>query len=277
MAGIKNKGDLVMKKLLLSILTLALIVSMTACANKADKTSSPARGTPSTQSEDSNGADQEKDAGKPDSTDNSGKIPDETGSSGIQDTPDMAGDTDVSDPAILESLQKAYGKAPEYEYMALGYYQDLFRSDMVRDGYVPYEENYVQERTDSIRGKAHGISIRLHMAEASGATAAAETLKQDYFKRLEERYLVYETDEITSYDNDTLAICPVAYMDENEHPVITFLYTDIRDNGAAYMCAEIEFYTAEFDDTTVLMLPEVEDIFALNFSGILGFDKPAGN
>ena len=43
------------------------------------------------------------------------------------------------------------------------------------------------------------------------------------------------------------------------------------------MCAEIEFYTAEFDDTTVLMLPEVEDIFALNFSGILGFDKPAGN
>ena len=245
-----------MKKLLLSILTLALIVSMTACANKADKTSSPARGTPSTQSEDSNGADQEKDAGKPDSTDR---------------------DTDVSDPAILESLQKAYGKAPEYEYMALGYYQDLFRSDMVRDGYVPYEENYVQERTDSIRGKAHGISIRLHMAEASGATAAAETLKQDYFKRLEERDLVYETDEITSYDNDTLAICPVAYMDENEHPVITFLYTDIRDNGAAYMCAEIEFYTAEFDDTTVLMLPEVEDIFALNFSGILGFDKPAGN
>ncbi len=244
-----------MKRLLLSILTLGLILSMTACTNKVGKAPSPAGSTPSsTQSDDSDDTDKENAANKSDDS-------------------TAAGNEDATEDSILASLQSMYGKAPEYEYMALGYYQDLFRPDMVRDGYVPYEENYVQERTDSLQGKAHGISIRLHMTEANGATAANEELKQDYVKQLEERGLVYETDEITSYDNDTLAICPVAYMDENEHPVITFLYTDIRDNGAAYMCAEIEFHTAEFDDVTTLMLPEVEDVFAVNFSGILGFEK----
>lgn len=265
-----------MKKILLSILTLGLIISMTACTNKAGKATSPAGSPPSTtQSDGTDDTDKKKDSDKADGTEKTdGK--DKENADGKPDGPTAAENADTPDAAILASLQGMYGKAPEYEYMALGYYQDLFRSDMVRDGYVPYEENYVQERTDSLQGKAHGISIRLHMTEASGATAASEGLKQDYLKRLEEQNLVYETDEITSYDNDTLAICPVAYMDENEHPIITFLYTDIRDNGAAYMCAEIEFHTAEFDDVTTLMLSEVEDVFAVNFSSILGFEKLVG-
>lgn len=256
-----------MKKLLLFLLTLGLILSMTACTDKVGKAPSPSGSTPSTtQSDDSDATDKKENADKADDTDKA----DATNNS---DDSNMAGNTNVSDDAVLASLQSLYGKAPEYENMALGYYQDLFRPDMVRDGYVPYEENYVQERTDSLQGKAHGISIRLHMAEASGATDANETLRQTYLQQLEDRNLSPEADEITSYDNDTLAICPVAYLDENENPVITFLYTDIRDNGAAYMCAEIEFHAAEFDDVTALMLPEVEDVFAVNFSGILGFGE----
>lgn len=240
-----------MKKILVPILTLILILSMTACTSKVTKSPPPSSGTPSSSESGTND--------KTDETDKINKDEEPAPASSMEPT--------------LEILQGLYAKAPEYEYMAIGYYQDPFHPDMVRDGYVPYEENYLQESMNSLQGRAHGINIRLHMTAANSATPANDEIRQAYLEQLDSRNLAYETSETASYDNDTLAICLLAYLDENENPIIALLYTDVRDDGTIYMCAEIEFHTAEFDDVTMLMLPEMEDVYALNFSDILGLDE----
>lgn len=178
---------------------------------------------------------------------------------------------DESAPDMV-GLQQLYSKADEYEYMALGYYQDFKDPTMIRDGYVPYDENYVQESTEYLKSEAHGISIRLFMVEGKDATVANEKLIDIYKEQLEARGISAQFGEIQTYDNNTIAICQVMYENEEGEAVTTILYSDIRDDGTVYMCAEIEFNKGKYDDVTPDLLEEVGDAYGMDLSAVINMD-----
>ncbi|WP_418463658.1 DUF6612 family protein [Frisingicoccus sp.] len=169
----------------------------------------------------------------------------------------------------LVRLQEIYGKAPEYEHMGIGYYFDGLEEDTIRDGYVPYEDNFVQRDMGSLTGVNHGVSIRLSMMRANSATEALAGLLEDYTKRLADKGLsILDSDTPSAYEDDTVGLLPVVYLNEEGRQIFTILYADIRDDGTVYMCAEMEFDENGFDDTTEALLAEIDDAYALNLSSI---------
>ncbi len=169
----------------------------------------------------------------------------------------------------LAGLQELYGKAPEYEHMGIGYYFDGLAEDAVRDGYVPYEDNFVQRDMGSLTGVNHGVSIRLSMTRADSATEALEGLLGDYTKRLADRGLsILDSDTPSTYGDDTVGLLPAVYLNEEGRQIFTVLYADIRDDGSVYMCADMEFDESSFDDTTEALLAEIDDAYALDLSSI---------
>lgn len=188
----------------------------------------------------------------------------------VEDWDDRDSLQDQQDEIVIgtEDLQSLYGKAAEYDYMALGYYQDPDNSTGLRDGYVPYDENYVQESTEYLKSEAHGISVRLYMVDADTATEANEKCADIYKEQLEERQISAQFSEVNSFDHDTIAYCYGGYENEDEQAVCTFLYSDVRDDGTKYMCAEIEFNESEFDDVTFDLMKEMDDAYGLVFSSV---------
>lgn len=169
----------------------------------------------------------------------------------------------------LAGLQGLYAKAPEYEHMGIGYYFDGLEEDTIRDGYVPYEEAFVQRDTGSLTGVNHGISIRLTMTRANSASEALTGLLKDYTARLEAKGLsVLDSDEPSTYDNDTVGLLPAVYINAEGVQIFTVLYADVRDDGSVYMCAEMEFDESGFDDATEALLSEIDDAYATNLSSI---------
>lgn len=71
--------------------------------------------------------------------------------------------------------------------MGIGYYFDGLEEDTIRDGYVPYEENFVQRDTGSLTGVNHGVSIRLSMARAQQCNGGPGELLEVYTRRLEDK------------------------------------------------------------------------------------------
>lgn len=171
-----------------------------------------------------------------------------------------------------EALQRLYEKADEYEYMALGYYQDMDDPTMIRDGYVPFEDGYVQESAEYLESEAHGVGIRVFMVGKSSATEANEELTRIYTDQLKTRGINAQFGETESYDNDTIAICLAAYQNEDGEEINTVLYSDIRDDGNVYMCAEIELNKAKYDDVTPDLLEEVSDAYGMDISAIAGIN-----
>ena len=185
----------------------------------------------------------------------------------VQEAVSNSNDGDNADNLVR--LQEIYGKAPEYEHMGIGYYFDGLENDTIRDGYVPYEDNFVQRDMGSLTGVNHGVSIRLSMMRANSATEALAGLLEDYPKRLEDKGLsILDSDTPAAYEDDTVGLLPVVYLNEEGRQIFTILYADIRDDGTVYMCAEMEFDENGFDDTTEALLAEIDDAYALNLSSI---------
>ncbi len=168
----------------------------------------------------------------------------------------------------LELMQQLYKKAPEYEHTAIGFYEDGFSdSGMVRDGYVPYEEDYTQEDLYSLYGYAHGIGVRLHMKQIDSASEANTILVGEFKEKLLARGIdSFAVEGTTNANNDTTVLTNGAYSDEEGKNIDVYLYSDIRDGGKAYMCAEIEVNTSAFDEYSQELLKEVDDVFACNIS-----------
>lgn len=185
----------------------------------------------------------------------------------VQEAVSNSNDGDNADNLVR--LQEIYGKAPEYEHMGIGYYFDGLEEGTIRDGYVPYEDNFVQRDMGSLTGVNHGVSIRLSMMRANSATEALAGLLEDYTKRLEDKGLsILDSDTPSAYEDDTVGLLPVVYLNEEGRQIFTILYADIRDDGTVYMCAEMEFDENGFDDTTEALLAEIDDAYALNLSSI---------
>lgn len=185
------------------------------------------------------------------------------------DNPDSgSGSGELSVIPDEEMLQQLYDKAPEYEYLALGYYQDPNDPTMVRDGYVPFDENFVQESTDYLKSAAHGVSIRLYMVKADNATDANKECALIYNEGLVSRGISAEFQDASSFDNNTLALSPVIYQNESDETIVAFLYSDIRDDGTIYMCAEIELNEAKFDESTLALVEEMDDAYSMTFSSM---------
>ena len=92
---------------------------------------------------------------------------------------------------------------------------------------------------------------------------------EDYTKRLEDKGLsILDSDTPSAYEDDTVGLLPVVYLNEEGRQIFTILYADIRDDGTVYMCAEMEFDENGFDDTTEALLAEIDDAYALNLSSI---------
>ena len=178
----------------------------------------------------------------------------------------VSNDTEIGAVPDENALQQLYAKAQEYEYMAVGYYRDSDDPTAVWDGYVPFDEDYIQESTEYLKSSAHGISIRLYMVKANNATDANAECTRIYKEQLEEREIDAEFYDAKSYDNDTLALGLCIYQNEKDEAVSTFLYSDVRGYGDIYMCAEIEFNEAEFDDTTPALVNEIDDVYGMTFS-----------
>lgn len=202
------------------------------------------------------------------------QIPEEALNSQADVPAETTGETDTALKAVvneddLAGLQGLYAKAPEYEHMGIGYYFDGLEEDTIRDGYVPYEEAFVQRDTGSLTGVNHGISIRLTMMRANSASEALNGLLQDYTARLETKGLsVLDSDEPSTYDDDTAGLLPAIYIDAEGKQIFTVLYADIRDDGSVYMCAEMEFDESGFDDTTEALLAEIDDAYGMDLSRV---------
>lgn len=167
----------------------------------------------------------------------------------------------------LSIFQSVYAKAEGYDYLAVGYYEDNKNPEYVRDGYVPYDENFIQKEISSLESAAHGISIRLSMAGASSATEALTDLAEEYTTRKQEEGLTVEIDEkISVYDNDTVGMRLAVFEDAEGRMVAGVLYADIRDDGTVYMRAEVELTPEIFDDTTVALAEEIDDAYGMGLS-----------
>lgn len=167
----------------------------------------------------------------------------------------------------LSLFQSVYAKAEEYEYLAVGYYEDNENPEYVRDGYVPYDENFVQKEISSLESAAHGISIRLSMAGADSATEALTDLAQEVADRKQAEGMTVEIDEkISVYDNDTVGMRLAVFEDAEGHVVAGVLYADIRDDGTVYMRAEMELTPELFDDTTMALAEEIDDAYGMELS-----------
>ena len=173
-----------------------------------------------------------------------------------------------TDTQKIELLQQLYHKAPDFNHMAIGAYEDGFSAgDLLRNGYVPYEENYKQEDIYSLRGSAHGISVCVHIKQADTALAANEKMIEEFKQKASKKnYTDVLFGETYTADENTIAIKMVQYLNEKKQPVSAFLYSDIRDEGKAYLCAEIDVNEAEFDDKTEELLKELDVVFGFNIS-----------
>ena len=87
----------------------------------------------------------------------------------------------LTDTQKIELLQRLYHKAPDFNHIAIGAYEDGFsEGDLLRDGYVPYEENYKQEDVYFLHGSAHGVSVRVHIKQTDTALTANEKLIEEF-------------------------------------------------------------------------------------------------
>lgn len=185
---------------------------------------------------------------------------------GSGDIESLADDVDAE---LLAGLQGLYAQAPEYDYMGIGYYFDGLEDDAIRDGYVPYDESFVQTDLESLTGANHGISIRLSMTRADSASEALNELLEDYTARLKTQGMSVVDSEVPSTaDDDTVGVLPVLYLNSDNVQVVTVLYADIRDDGDVYMRAEIEMDQTKFDDTTEALLAEIDDAYGLTLSSL---------
>lgn len=177
-------------------------------------------------------------------------------------------DKSSADTQKIEVLQELYHKAPDFNHIAIGAYEDGFSAgDLLRNGYVPYEENYKQEDAYSLHGNAHGISVRVHIKQADTALEANEKMIEEFKQKASEKnYTDVLFGETYTADENTIAIKTVQYLNEKKQPVSAFLYSDIRDEGKAYLCAEIDVNEAEFDDKTEELLKELDVVFGFNIS-----------
>ena len=174
----------------------------------------------------------------------------------------------LTDTQKIELLQRLYHKAPDFNHIAIGAYEDGFsEGDLLRDGYVPYEENYKQEDVYFLHGSAHGVSVRVHIKQTDTALTANEKLIEEFNQKSSEKnYTDVLFGETYTADGNTIAIKTVEYLNEKKQPVTTFLYSDIRDGGKAYLCAQIDVNTAKFDDKTNELLKELDVVFGFNIS-----------
>ena len=259
---------------------MALFVAMmmvTACGNTKVEPSVDENESITTPSEtgisdadESNYGDEQGDVDEQDDSDIQSDVGEQAGADegndmDEQSPSDAAAKEDVPD---VNALQQLYAKAYEYEYMALGYYQDPDDPTSVRDGYVPFDENYRQESTEYLKSGAHGVSIRLYMVRANNATDANAECSRIYKEQLEGRGIDAEFYDAMSFDNDTLALGLCTYQNEKDESVTAFLYSDIRDDGTMYMCAEIEMNEAEFDEETPAVVNEIDDAYGMTFSAM---------
>ena len=173
-----------------------------------------------------------------------------------------------TDTQKLELLQQLYHKAPDFNHIAIGAYEDGFsEGDLLRNGYVPYEENYKQEDIYSLHGSAHGVSVRVYIKQADTALEANEKMIEEFNQKASEKnYTDVLFGETYTADENTIAIKTVKYLNEKGQPVSAFLYSDIRDEGKAYLCAEIDVNEAEFDDQSEELLKELDVVFGFNIS-----------
>ncbi len=175
-----------------------------------------------------------------------------------------------TDTQKLELLQQLYHKAPDFNHIAIGAYEDGFSGgDLLRNGYVPYEENYKQEDIYSLQGSAHGVSVRVHIKQTDTALEANEKMIEEFNQKASEKnYTDVLFGETYTADENTIAIKTVKYLNEKGQPVSAFLYSDIRDEGKAYLCAEIDVNEAEFDDKSEELLKELDVVFGFNISAL---------
>lgn len=173
-----------------------------------------------------------------------------------------------TDTQKLELLQQLYHKAPDFNHIAIGAYEDGFSGgDLLRNGYVPYEENYKQEDIYSLHGSAHGVSVRVYIKQADTALEANEEMIEEFNQKASEKnYTDVLFGETYTADENTIAIKTVKYLNEKGQSVSAFLYSDIRDEGKAYLCAEIDVNEAEFDDQSEELLEELDVVFGFNIS-----------
>ncbi len=173
-----------------------------------------------------------------------------------------------TDTQKLELLQQLYHKAPDFNHIAIGAYEDGFSGgDLLRNGYVPYEENYKQEDIYSLQGSAHGVSVRVYIKQADTALEANEEMIEEFNQKASEKnYTDVLFGETYTADENTIAIKTVKYLNEKGQSVSAFLYSDIRDEGKAYLCAEIDVNEAEFDDQSEELLEELDVVFGFNIS-----------
>ncbi len=173
-----------------------------------------------------------------------------------------------TDTQKLELLQQLYHKAPDFNHIAIGAYEDGFSGgDLLRNGYVPYEENYKQEDIYSLQGSAHGVSVRVYIKQADTALEANEKMIEEFNQKASEKnYTDVLFGETYTADENTIAIKTVKYLNEKGQSVSAFLYSDIRDEGKAYLCAEIDVNEAEFDDQSEELLEELDVVFGFNIS-----------
>lgn len=235
------------KKLAVLIFSILLCLSLSACAKE----------TPASQESSS----------KPETEETSSPLrrPVDTNEDAEADE-DVKANEDIEGDK-LSIFQSVYAKAEEYDYLAVGYYEDNANPEYVRDGYVPYDENFIQKEISSLESAAHGISIRLSMAGAGSATEALTDLAEEYTARKQEEGLTVEIDEkISVYDNDTVGMRLAVFEDAEGRMVAGVLYADIRDDGTVYMRAEVELTPEIFDDTTVALAEEIDDAYGMGLS-----------
>lgn len=259
-----------MRKRTITALFVAMMM-VTACGNTKVEPSADENESIATPSEtEISDADEQGDIDEQNDSDIQNDVGEQAGADeGIDmDEQSLSDDAENEDVPDVNALQQLYAKAYEYEYMALGYYQDPDDPTSVRDGYVPFDENYRQESTEYLKSSAHGVSIRLYMVRANNATDANAECSRIYKEQLEGRGIDAEFYDAKSFDNDTLALGLCTYQNENDEPVTAFLYSDIRDDGTMYMCAEIEMNEAEFDEETPALVNEIDDAYGMTFSAM---------
>ena len=157
--------------------------------------------------------------------------------------------------------QAGFEKAPQFEYIGIGYFQD--HNGDFRDAYIPYGGS-LNVDPNHIQGYNHGVGVSVYMTDGQSASSVLEDEMSLMISQGGEAFQNLQFGQPQSFNNDTVAAVLFVYstaVGEELAQVYSILYTDIKEGG--YLVAMLYFLEQEYDDKTESLIQELELCYGL--------------
>ena len=158
--------------------------------------------------------------------------------------------------------QAGFGKAPKFEHIGIGYFQD--HNGDFRDAYIPYG-GALNVESNHIQAFNHGVGVSVYMTDGESASLVLADEMSLMMSQGGDVFQNLEFGEPESFLNDTVAAVLFIYstpVGDELVDVYSILYTDVKEGG--YLVAMFCFLEEEYDDQTESLIKELELCYNLS-------------